>query len=48
MIPFYEKMADTVNAVQPEGEELVAVHGIGPTLIKKYASKLLAIVAGQS
>ena len=36
-----------IAATRPADEaELAAVHGIGPTLMKKYAAKLLAIVAG--
>ncbi|HXO21228.1 MAG TPA: HRDC domain-containing protein, partial [Thermoanaerobaculia bacterium] len=36
-------------AARPRGEEeLLAVSGIGPTLLKKYGERLLEIVAGDA
>ena len=37
---------DAIAEARPQSEaELLAVHGMGPTLVKKYGEKLLAIVA---
>ncbi len=49
-IPAFRVMSNRtlgeIAANRPADEaELVQVHGIGPTLIKKYAAKLLAIIA---